>query len=225
MNIIRENVAENKHITRQNYIFALMVIAAMLTVATGQAAKKNDSTSGNRRKNQQNTAVTKDFKTAVNRQLIPLVDHHAHLWSLEAHTRVTDPLLPPVELPEDLKRLIQDREQLIKERNPSSLAKIYTDDAVVLDALAPIWLKGKDAINLIAYNFGSFPLLPQAYQIEGSAGFIIGTYTTSAGESLNHVSNFSLFIRKGNDGKWRIAGKPSQLKDHQFLRLLPLKSS
>jgi predicted TIM-barrel fold metal-dependent hydrolase len=211
MNTIRESISEKKHITRQNYIFALMAIATLLTVAMGQAAKRNDSTSGNRQ-NQPNKSIIKDFKTTVNRQLIPLVDYHAHLWSLEAHTRVTDPLLPPVELPEDLKRLIQDREQLIKERNPSSLAKIYTDDAVVLDALAPIWLKGKDAINLIAYNFGSFPLLPQAYQIEGSAGFIIGTYTTSAGESLNHVSNFSLFIRKGNDGKWRIAGETLTIK-------------
>ncbi|MDQ3800857.1 MAG: amidohydrolase family protein [Acidobacteriota bacterium] len=145
-------------------------------------------------------------------QLTPLADYHTHLWSLNARSSVMTPLLPAVELPDDLKRLLKEREQLVREKNPSVLARIYTEDAMVLDAAAPIWLRGERAVSFVANSLGSYPLIPQGYKLEGSAGYIIGTYTEGEGTALEHVSNFSLFIRKGADGKWRIAGETFTLK-------------
>lgn len=165
----------------------------------------------------QTTKNTSDSKNggkqiSATKQILPVADHHTHLWSLDARTPVMGPVLPAVELPEELKRLLRDRELLVKEKNPSILAPLYTEDAVVLDAMAPIWLRGKDAVNFVAHSLGSFPLLAQDYKIEGSAGYIVGTYTVGEGASLDHVANFSLFIRKGADGKWRISGETLTLK-------------
>ena len=145
-------------------------------------------------------------------QLTPLADYHTHLWSLSARSLVVPAPLPAVELPDDLKLLLKDREQLVKEKSPSALARIYTEDALVLDAAAPLWLRGAEAISFVAHSLGSYPMVPQGYKIEGSAGYIVGTYTEGEGASLEHVSNFSLFIRKGADGKWRIAGETFTLK-------------
>lgn len=145
-------------------------------------------------------------------QLAPLADYHTHLWSLSARSLVMTPMLPAIELPADLKLLLKEREQLVKEKSPSALARIYTEDALVLDAAAPIWLRGESAISFVAHSLGSYPLVPQGYKIEGSAGYIVGTYTEGEGAALEHVSNFSLFIRKGSDGKWRIAGETFTLK-------------
>lgn len=49
-------------------------------------------------------------QTAGN-QAVPLADHHTHVWSLNASTLVTEPLLPVVELPEELERLLRDKER------------------------------------------------------------------------------------------------------------------
>lgn len=149
---------------------------------------------------------------ATAQQLTPSVDYHTHLWSLNARSLVVTSPLPAVELPEDLKLLLREREQLVKEKSPSALAGIYTEDALVLDAAAPLWLSGESAISFVAHSLGSYPLVPQGYKLEGSAGYIVGTYTEGQGTALEHVSNFSLFIRKGADGKWRIAGETFTLK-------------
>src|SRR5688572_20564269 len=85
----------------------------------------------------------------------PWADHHAHIWSLKASELATDPLLPPVELPPDLAKLLKDREELVKSKDAAIMASLYTEDAMVLDAMAPTWLKGKDAIDFIATSMSS----------------------------------------------------------------------
>ena len=192
------------------------LIALLLTTsisALGQKPSDNVTVSNNSKntteyqRRKANVQKSISVSPQPQQRLVPSADHHTHLWSLSARSLVMDPLLPAVKLPSDLKQLLKDREQLVKEKSPSVLAKIYTEDAVVLDAMAPIWLQGKQAIDFVAYSLGSFPMVPQAYKVEGSAGYIVGTYTQGEGAALEQVSNFSLFIRKGADGKWRIAGE------------------
>jgi predicted TIM-barrel fold metal-dependent hydrolase len=212
MRIKKLLIAPEKANSAKRFI-VIALLVAMAISALGQKPSDNKTSSNN----PENTAENQRWKATVpktisvspqpQQQLVPLADHHTHLWSLSARSLVMDPLLPAVELPSDLKQLLKDRELLVKEKSPSVLAKIYTEDAVVLDAMAPIWLQGKQAINFVAYSLGSFPMVPQAYKVDGSAGYIVGTYTNGEGASLTHLSNFSLFIRKGADGKWRIAGE------------------
>ena len=139
--------------------------------------------------------------------LAPAVDHHTHVWSLKASQLVSYTQLPPIELPADLQTLLDDREELVKAKDYAVLAPLYTEDAVVLDAMAPIWLQGKEAVTFVAQSLGSFPMTPLAYSVDGNAAHIAGTYTTGEADKFEHLSNFLLVLRKGLDGKWRIAAE------------------
>ncbi|HEX8247719.1 MAG TPA: amidohydrolase family protein [Pyrinomonadaceae bacterium] len=212
-----------RHSAKRDIVIALMTAALAAFSAFGQQTSEKTNGNVNGAAGAGNArgkvAVRKLNSTAQQQQqLAPLADYHTHLWSLNARSLVMTLPLPAIELPEDLKRLLKDREQLVKEKNPAVLAAIYTEDALVLDAAAPIWLSGERAISFVAHSLGSYPLIPQGYKIEGSAGYIVGTYTEGEGTALEHVSNFSLFIRKGADGKWRIAGETFTLKGPPFPR-------
>jgi predicted TIM-barrel fold metal-dependent hydrolase len=137
----------------------------------------------------------------------PLVDHHVHIASINIANFNTDPILPRVELPADLERLIKDREELARARNPAVSAPIYTSVPLFLNSLGPNWLQGEAALEFATQNTGSFPLFPVAYAVSDSAGFIAGTWTVGAADSLRHVTNFLMAILKGTDGRWRIAAE------------------
>lgn len=138
----------------------------------------------------------------------PTVDHHAHIWSADASAHVTDPLLPAVKLPADLDRLLRDKEKFGgQKKDPQALADLYTKDALVMDPGGPSWLKGEQAISYINNNTVMNRLLPVAYDISGSSGYIAG-YEVSIGDSpVQYLSNFHYVIRKEQDGKWRISSE------------------
>jgi predicted TIM-barrel fold metal-dependent hydrolase len=145
--------------------------------------------------------------------LVPLADHHTHIWSLAASTLVTQPLMPVVELPEDLKRLLQDKERFGgKDKNPTALADLYTKDALVLDPTSPVWLRGEQAISYVTNSTVINRLLPTAYEVDGSTGYIAGYEVAIEGTPPEYLSNFQYIIRKGDDGKWRIASETFTLK-------------
>lgn len=157
-------------------------------------------------------------QTARNKQaIVPLVDHHTHIWSLTASTLVTEPLQPIVELPEDLKRLLQDKERFGgKDKNPSALAELYTKDALVLNPsgspAGPFWLRGERAISYATGNIEVPRLMPTAYDVDGSSGYIAGYMADIQGASTEYISNFLYVIKKGTDGKWRISSETFTLK-------------
>ncbi len=135
----------------------------------------------------------------------PAADHHTHIWSLGASQLTTDPILPAVELPEDLAEVLRQRQELVKSKDPAVMSQLYTDGAMVLDAMAPIWLKGDDGVRFVAQSMGSLPMTPMAFDVTGDSGYIAGTYTVGEGEQRQHLSNFLLVLRKSEEGRWRIA--------------------
>src|ERR1051325_5356810 len=135
---------------------------------------------------------------------IPWADHHTHIWSLQASQLVTEPLPPAVELPPELTQLLRDKERRSKRRSVDAIKDIYTSDLVALDPGVPIWLKGDPAIRYIAESTVINTLRPTAYSINGSDGYIAGTEVSSDSKQTP-LSNFLYVIRKGSDGKWRIA--------------------
>lgn len=143
------------------------------------------------------------------RQLsVPLADHHTHIWSVNASRLVTEPLLPVVELPEELKRLLQDKERFGgRDKNPSALADLYTKDVLVLNPAGPTWLRGERGIKYVIDSTVIARLLPTAYEAEGSSGYIAGYEAVMQGASTEYVSNFLYVIRKGPDAKWRISSE------------------
>lgn len=147
-------------------------------------------------------------RSTLQQPAVPLVDHHTHILSLNASSLVTEPLMPVVELPEALRRLLQDKEQFGgKEKNPSALADLYTKDALVLNPAGPLWLRGEQAISYVTNNTEAAKLLPTAYEVDGSSGYIAGYEADGQGESARYLSNFIYVIKKGADGKWRIASE------------------
>ncbi|HEX8354382.1 MAG TPA: amidohydrolase family protein [Pyrinomonadaceae bacterium] len=139
---------------------------------------------------------------------VPLADHHTHVWSVDASRHVTEPLLPVVELPDDLKRLLQDKERFGgRDKNPSALADLYTKDALVLNPSGPAWLRGEAAVAYVTNSTVTTRLLPTAYDVGGSSGYVAGYEAVIEGASSRYVSNFLYVVRKGSEGKWRIASE------------------
>lgn len=189
----------NYQVNRAVVIAALVITASSLT-ALCQTTRNNlvDTESGEIAAQQQ--------------QIVPLADHHTHIWSLTASTLVTEPLMPVVELPEELKRLLQDKERFGgRDKNPSALADLYTKDALVFNPSGtpsgPAWLRGERAINYVTNNIVVPRLLPTAFDVDGSLGYIAGYMADVQGASTEYVSNFLYVIKKGTDGKWRISSE------------------
>jgi len=137
----------------------------------------------------------------------PAADHHTHLWSMSARALVMDPLLPVVKLPDDLARLLKDKEDWDNQKNRAALKDIYTEDALVIDALAPTWLRGERALRYVADSTTIARLLPMAYEVSGSQGYVAGTEAVIDGEKVEHVSNFLYVVKKGADGRWRVSAE------------------
>src|SRR6185369_864133 len=87
------------------------------------------------------------------------------------------------------------------------LADLYTKDLVVLNPVAPSLMRGERAVNYIIGDTVINRLVPTAYEINGSEGFISGYEAIGEGSSAQFVSIFLYVIRKGEDGKWRISAE------------------
>lgn len=146
-------------------------------------------------------------------QLTPLVDHHVHIWSVNASAFVTEPLPTPVELPAELAQLLRDKERFGgKEKNAASLAELYTEDLLTMDPTSNVWLRGPRALKYITDSTVINRLQPNAYALNGSAGYIAGTEVSVEGSATRYLSNFLYVLRKGADGKWRIAAETFTLE-------------
>lgn len=157
------------------------------------------------------TLLTEPRQFAARPPVVPLADHHTHVWSLAASTLVTEPLMPVVEPPEDLKRLLRDKERFGgKDKDAAALADLYTKDALVLNPSGPSWLRGERAISYVTNSTVINRLLPTAYEVDGPAGYVAG-YEASA-EGTDYLSMFHYVVRKGEDGKWRIASETFTLQ-------------
>lgn len=146
--------------------------------------------------------------TAQQAPLTPLVDHHTHISSVNASALTVEPLLPVTQLPEELDRLLRDKERWGgKEKNPAALTDLYTKDALVLDPVSPSWLRGERAVNYVIRGTEMNRLVPTAYEVNLTAGYIAGYEAVLTGTATEYVSNFFYSLRKGDDGKWRIAAE------------------
>jgi predicted TIM-barrel fold metal-dependent hydrolase len=190
-------------------IISLLLMMPLPPAALGQAVRSKvtpnlRSKVGNERGGK---AVWRTGRRAQ-QQITPLIDYHTHIFTVDAFAHITEPLLPVIELPAELDRLLRDKERFGgSDKNPAALADLYTKDALVLDAGAPTWLRGERAIKYIIDLTVIAHLLPTAYEVNGSVGYIAGTEAVIQGSSTRHVSNFLYVIRKEADGKWRISSE------------------
>jgi predicted TIM-barrel fold metal-dependent hydrolase len=157
---------------------------------------------------------TTDNNKASRDPLAPKADHHAHLLSPAGAKLVNDPPLPAIELPEDLARLLRDREKGWNDK--AALTALFTEDSLVLDR-EPLWIRGRDEVTTYMSTLYARPyrMTPVAYGVEGSTGHIAGYFTRGEGEAARHFGHFLWMVKKGPDGVWRIAAETPTFPGHQ----------
>ncbi|HEX8708864.1 MAG TPA: amidohydrolase family protein [Pyrinomonadaceae bacterium] len=191
-----------------------MMIAALSCAASGQTLSRRAALEpGNKENGGGSKAAARKAESAGQQLIAPRADHHTHIWSLNASTLVTEPLLPVVELPEELKRLLQDKERFGgKDKNPAALAGLYTKEALVMNpgsgtTPSPFWLRGERAVRFVTENTVIARLLPTAFDLSGSSGYVAGYEVSGEGASARYLNNFLYVIKKEADGKWRISSE------------------
>ena len=137
-------------------------------------------------------------------QILPLVAHHQHLMSPSnlADIRSRSTMLPAVDLPPELDRLLRDHEALF---GSSAANDLFTEDAQILRVQQGDWVRGKALRDYLTIAAKGLRYRPSAWSVNGSVGWIAGTM--QLGEPRADVGNFMIGLRKGADGKWRIGAE------------------
>lgn len=138
----------------------------------------------------------------------PRADHHTHLLSPASAKLVNDPPRSAIELPEDLARLLREREKGWNDK--AALAGLFTEDSLVLDTLRePVWIRGRGEVTefLSGIFARAYRMTPIVYGVEGPGGYIAGYFTRGDGAASRHFGHFHSSLRKGADGVWRIAAE------------------
>jgi ketosteroid isomerase-like protein len=127
------------------------------------------------------------------------------LTAAPALTFAQEPPPPPppsVRLPPDLARVLTDYEAGWRAGDGAALADLFVEDGYVLPNGAPP-VSGRAAIRkYYGGPGGALVLRAFAFATEGSTGYILGAFSRRAGEP--DVGKFTLTLRKGTDGRWRI---------------------
>jgi uncharacterized protein len=142
--------------------------------------------------------------------IVPAADHHVHLLGPYA-LPLPDALPAEVKLPEDLTQLLAARAALAGNvKTEADFANVFTSDAQLLDAyINPTgWMRSRmwfmRYINLLPPSTRR-RYVPNAYDMNGTLGYIAGTILDVPSEY--HVENFSIAVKKGADGRWRITSE------------------
>ena len=107
-----------------------------------------------------------------------------------------------VRLPPELARILTDYETAWRAGDGAALAELFVEDGFVLPNGAPP-VSGRAAIRRY-YGGPGGPLVLRAFAsaTEGSTGYILGGFSRREWEP--DVGKFTLTLRKGADGRWRI---------------------
>lgn len=109
---------------------------------------------------------------------------------------------PSVKLPNELARVLTDYEQAWQAKDAAALAALFAEDGYVLpNGGTPV--KGRAAIEkFYTGHGGGLSLRALAFAIEGNVGYIIGGYTSKAGEP--DTGKFTLTLKRDAKGRWLI---------------------
>lgn len=137
----------------------------------------------------------------------PIIDHHQHLLSPAASEHLTRPTPPEIAVPGAIGQVIAQRAE--HWNNAAALRAIYTDDAIMLGAEAPGWIRGNDeAAAFISGRFArAYHLTPIAFHDFGNVAELAGYYSRGAQAERQLIGFFSMTLMRGEDGQWRIASE------------------
>lgn len=112
------------------------------------------------------------------------------------------PAEPSVPLPKDMAQVLIDYEKAWGAKDAAALAQLFAEDGYVLPN-GGVPVKGRAAIaKYYTGHGGPLSLRAIAFAAEGRVGYIIGGYTSKAGEP--DTGKFTLTLRKDERGRWMI---------------------
>lgn len=137
-------------------------------------------------------------------QIAPLVDAHQHMMS-PAAMALTEPAAMPeaLALPRALDELLRARETLSRD----TYAQIFDPQVIVFAEEQGRWRSGQDVVLDAISNFPTRRFVAHSFSSDDSAGYIAGSLQNEAGVSTH---NFVLGLKRGADGRWRIASEMKQ---------------
>ncbi len=141
----------------------------------------------------------------------PMLESHAQ-GPVDGRS-VQNEMLPSIELPEVLDRVLRDYEQAWRANDPAALAALFTSDGFVLQP-GRLPARGRAALEEVYRGQGGGPLRLRAlaYAAADTVAYIIGAYRY--GDAPADQGKFTLTLRLGPDRRWLIAsdmdnGSPS----------------
>jgi ketosteroid isomerase-like protein len=111
-------------------------------------------------------------------------------------------VIPSVELPPTLARVLRDYERAWESKHAAGLAALFAEDGFVLSRGIPP-VRGRAAIEKhYTGQGGPLALRAFAFAIDGSIGYILGGYAPEVGKP--DTGKFTLTLRRAGDGRWLI---------------------
>lgn len=135
--------------------------------------------------------------------LAPAADHHQHLLSAEAAKLGGEHPLPAIDVPAEIAKLLADRAAHWNDKK--ALEDLFTEDSVVYTLDDHNWIKGRtDVADFLGGRFARpYTVTPVAVHLDGETGYLAGYFTRPE----KHFGEVQMSLRKGADGKWRIAAE------------------
>lgn len=151
------------------------------------------------------------------RDIVPLVDHHQHLLG-PAALPPPEPQLPFVEVPPELRRLLDERARInANAKTAADLSGAFIEEGQFLSWGRPSkWIRGSEALLQVAN--GVRPILyryeANAFRLDGDAGYVAGSVGVRVKESdpPTYALDFLFGLQRGADGLWRIAAENTTIR-------------
>lgn len=157
-------------------------------------------------------SLTSDIRARAT--IVPSVDHHQHLLGPTAVQRAPA-ALATVELPPELRRLLDERARIAGAATIQDVRAIFTSEAQVLTWDRPSrWVRGEEALLAIVNGVVRQPYVYKAnsYAISGSSGYVAGVVAVTVDGQDYAALDFILGVRRGADGRWRIEAESTTIK-------------
>lgn len=107
-------------------------------------------------------------------------------------------------LPPELERVLRDYEQAWVAKDTAALAALFTPEGLALPNGSPPARGAAEIAAAYARNAGGpLALRALAHAVAGDMAYIVGGFAPAAGAA--EVGKFVLVLRRGGDGRWRIA--------------------
>ena len=139
--------------------------------------------------------------------IVPNVDAHVHINSLMYAQNNFPPILPTVQLPPEISRLIGDLGKGWGSK--SALAPLFTENSISIKSDMNNWVQGRDNVaGFWSQVFSQeFRVIPVTYRTQGSLAYLMGYIANAADKNgqPDYLGTTILILEKENDGQWRIA--------------------